>query len=73
MGVRPNTCAFYAHNISFLLRNRFGLHRRSAEWVCFRMLGLIEKNFKLRTPGVSVAEVVYDEWRKALSREYETL
>ena len=73
MGVHITSVSLYAHRVAFCLRDNFHLHRRSAEWLCFRLIGVIEQQSKVcRNPNVTAAHL-YDQWKETLNREYDTL
>lgn len=72
MSVAGSPVARRAHAVSFLLREEYRLHRRQAEWLCFRMLGLLENGLHRYSPK-DQALTLYTEWVKRLEREYNTL
>ena len=72
MSVNGFPMSEYAHRVSYHLRTTFRLHRRQAEWVCFRMWGIIEFNYR-RKDDKSMAEYIYTQWTLKLNREYDSL
>lgn len=72
MSVSGSPVARRAHAVAWHLREDYRLHRRQAEWLCFRMLGMLENGLH-RYSAKDQALTLYTEWVKRLEREYDTL
>lgn len=72
----PNTpIAKAAYDVSGVLRRDYKLHRRQAEWLCFRLMGVVEISFYQKSRNAfELASIFYSQWKQGgLEREYDIL
>jgi hypothetical protein len=64
--------ASFASQVVYILITRFKLKRKEAEWLCYRLLPILERGHTIDPPAM-IASLMYTEWAGRFQSEYNTL